>query len=142
MLNENGERFVDEGLDFRNYTYAQFGRAVLQQPGQRAWQIFDAKVFDLLYAEYRFYDASFEQADDLPTLLAKCDGLDAKAALATLTQYNASVDDTVAFDPTIKDGKSAQSSRPAKIELGAKPWVTALIGRFRSRVASPSPMAA
>ena len=47
MLNENGARFVDEGIDFRNYTYAQFGRAVLQQPGQKAWQIFDSKVFDL-----------------------------------------------------------------------------------------------
>ncbi len=114
MLNENGARFVDEGIDFRNYTYAQFGRAVLQQPGHRAWQIFDAKVFDLLYAEYRFHDAHFEQADDLPALLAKCDGLDADAALATLTAYNASVDTAVSFDPTVKDGKSAGSANLSK----------------------------
>lgn len=33
---------MDGGIDFRNYTYAQFGRAVLQQLGQRAWQTFDA----------------------------------------------------------------------------------------------------
>ncbi len=59
MLNKNGARFVDEGIDFRNYTYAQFGRAVLQQPGQKAWQIFDSKVFDLLYEEYQFYDARY-----------------------------------------------------------------------------------
>ncbi len=120
MLNENGERFVDEGIDFRNYTYAQFGRAVLQQPGQRAWQIFDAKVFDLLYAEYRFEDAHFEQADDLPGLIAKCDGLDPDAALATLAQYNASVDETVAFDPTVKDGKSARSDGLAKSNWAQK----------------------
>ncbi|MEO1779497.1 MAG: FAD-dependent oxidoreductase, partial [Pseudomonadota bacterium] len=44
MLNARGERFVDEGINFRNYTYAQFGRAVLEQPGHFAWQIFDAKV--------------------------------------------------------------------------------------------------
>ena len=25
MLNANGERFVDEGADFRNYTYAKYG---------------------------------------------------------------------------------------------------------------------
>ncbi|MFK7877873.1 MAG: FAD-dependent tricarballylate dehydrogenase TcuA [Paracoccaceae bacterium] len=114
MLNENGERFVDEGIDFRNYTYAQFGRAVLQQPGQRAWQIFDAKVFELLYAEYRFHDAHFEQADDLASLLAKCEGLDAKAALATLNEYNRSVDTDVVFDPTVKDGKSAKSADLSK----------------------------
>jgi tricarballylate dehydrogenase len=40
MLNANGDRFVDEGANFRNYTYAQFGRAVLEQPEHFAWQIF------------------------------------------------------------------------------------------------------
>ncbi|MEM6492446.1 MAG: FAD-binding protein, partial [Pseudomonadota bacterium] len=44
MLNKNGDRFVDEGINFRNYTYAQFGRAVLDQPDHFAWQVFDAKV--------------------------------------------------------------------------------------------------
>ncbi len=38
-----GERFVDEGADFRNYTYAKYGRVILEQPGQFAWQIFDAQ---------------------------------------------------------------------------------------------------
>ena len=32
MLNANGERFVDEGADFRNYTYAKYGRVILSQP--------------------------------------------------------------------------------------------------------------
>ena len=40
MVNGHGRRFVDEGADFRNYTYAQFGRAVLEQPEHFAWQIF------------------------------------------------------------------------------------------------------
>jgi len=128
MLNEDGARFVDEGIEFRNYTYAQFGRAVLQQPGHRAWQIFDAKVFDLLYGEYRFHDAHFEQADDLPSLLAKCDGLNAQAALETLTQYNATVAEDVAFDPTIKDGKSARTA-----DLAKSNWAQALdTGPFRA----------
>ncbi len=38
MINAYGERFVDEGADFRNYTYAKYGRVVLMQPGQFAWQ--------------------------------------------------------------------------------------------------------
>jgi len=29
MLNADGKRFVDEGKDFRNYTYAQFRRSGL-----------------------------------------------------------------------------------------------------------------
>ncbi len=31
-VNADGERFVDEGADFRNYTYAKYGREVLLQP--------------------------------------------------------------------------------------------------------------
>src|SRR3984893_4000534 len=39
LINAQGKRFVDEGADFRNYTYAKYGRVVLEQPGQFAWQI-------------------------------------------------------------------------------------------------------
>ncbi|MFO1269568.1 MAG: hypothetical protein U1F67_24125 [Rubrivivax sp.] len=38
-LNARGERFLDEGADFHTYTYAKYGREVLNQPGQFAWQI-------------------------------------------------------------------------------------------------------
>lgn len=108
MLNAEGERFVDEGYDFRNYTYAQFGGAVLRQPGHKAWQIFDAKTADLLYAEYRFHDASFIEADTLEALVLQCEGLDGTAALRTLAAYNDAVDEDTAFDPTIKDGKGTR----------------------------------
>jgi tricarballylate dehydrogenase len=110
MLNKNGARFVDEGIDFRNYTYAQFGRAVLQQPGQQAWQIFDSKVFDLLYEEYQFYDARYEEADNISELLGKCNGLDAVAAEATLQEFNSNTKEAIDFDPTIKDGKLSISA--------------------------------
>jgi tricarballylate dehydrogenase len=43
MLNADGRRFVDEGADFRNYTYARYGRVILAQPGQFAWQVFDRR---------------------------------------------------------------------------------------------------
>ena len=32
MVNARGRRFVDEGADFRNYTYAKYGRVILEQP--------------------------------------------------------------------------------------------------------------
>lgn len=108
MLNAEGDRFVDEGENFRNYTYAQFGAAILNQPGQTAWQVFDSKVFDLLYAEYRFHDAHFVQADTLEALAAQMDGTNAAAALETLRSYNEAVDDSVPFDPTILDGKGTK----------------------------------
>ena len=106
LLNANGERFEDEGINFRNYTYAQFGRSILNQPGGFAWQVFDKKVEHLLYSEYRFWDASFVEADSLETLVEKLEGVNAEMALKTLKAYNAAVDTTTPFDPTILDGKS------------------------------------
>lgn len=106
MINANGDRFVDEGENFRNYTYAQFGKAVLDQPGHFAWQIFDAKVDDLLYAEYSFHDAHFVEADTLDDLITKLDGVDRSGARATLEAFNGAVDDTTTFDPTKLDGKA------------------------------------
>ncbi len=81
MVNASGVRFVDEGKDFRNYTYAQFGRAVLEQPGHFAWQIFDAKVDHLLYGEYSFHDAHFVEAETLDALIEKLEGVDDKQAV-------------------------------------------------------------
>lgn len=118
MLNANGERFVDEGIDFRNYTYAQFGRAIIEQPGHFAWQIFDAKTDDLLYGEYTFHDAHFVEADTLDELVDKLDGIEDKnAARATIDEFNNAVDKNTSFDPTIKDGKGTLG-----IELAKSNW--------------------
>src|SRR6266567_3233726 len=67
MINARGERFVDEGAEFRNYTYAKYGRAVLEQPGQFAWQIFDHKVAHLLRDEYRIRQITKVEADTIDT---------------------------------------------------------------------------
>ena len=114
MVNAEGQRFVDEGENFRNYTYAQFGRAVLAQPGHFAWQVFDAKVLDLLYDEYRFHDAHFVEADTLEALVAKMEGVDAEATMQTLSAYNAAVDGDTPFDPTSLDGKGTKGLSLAK----------------------------
>ena len=37
----------------RAVTYAKLGRVILAQPGQVAWQVYDAKVAPLLHEEYR-----------------------------------------------------------------------------------------
>ena len=33
MINADGKRFIDEGADFRHFTYAKYGHVVQQQPG-------------------------------------------------------------------------------------------------------------
>src|SRR3989304_4980402 len=52
MVNVEGRRFVDEGEDFSQYTYAKIGRAILAQPHNRAWQIFDQQTVELLEERY------------------------------------------------------------------------------------------
>src|SRR5579871_982425 len=105
MLNARGERFVDEGADFRNYTYAKYGRAILAQPGQFAWQVFDAKVAPLLRDEYRIKRVTRVRAETLADLCARLDDVDAERALATLKAFNAAVRTGVPFDPNVKDGR-------------------------------------
>ncbi|HUN51980.1 MAG TPA: FAD-dependent tricarballylate dehydrogenase TcuA [Candidatus Sulfotelmatobacter sp.] len=108
MLNAEGKRFVDEGADFRNYTYAKYGRVILNQPQQFAWQIFDQKVVHLLRDEYRIRQVTKVQADTLEELAQKLDGVNAEAALATLREWNAAVQTEVPFNPTVKDGRGTQ----------------------------------
>ncbi|MBV1879732.1 MAG: FAD-dependent tricarballylate dehydrogenase TcuA [Pseudomonadales bacterium] len=106
MVNADGERFVDEGADFRNYTYAKYGREILQQPQQFAWQVFDAKVTDLLRDEYRIKQATKVEANSLEELAAKLEGVSSQAFLNTVNDFNQAVNTNVAFDPTVKDARS------------------------------------
>jgi tricarballylate dehydrogenase len=108
MLNANGERFVDEGADFRNYTYAKYGAVILRQPGQFAWQIFDKKVTHLLRDEYRIRQVTKVMANTLEDLVRKLDDVNAPKALETLRAYNAAVHTDIAFDPNVKDGRRTE----------------------------------
>jgi tricarballylate dehydrogenase len=114
MINAVGERFVDEGADFRNYTYAKYGREVLKQPGQFAWQIFDAQVAHLLRDEYRIKQVTKVRADTLEELVRHLEGVDAERALATLRTYNAAVRTDTPFNPNVKDSRCTEGLRPPK----------------------------
>ena len=106
MVNATGRRFVDEGADFRNYTYAKYGRVVLNQPNQFAWQIFDQKVTHLLRDEYRIRQVTKVTANTLEELSTKLEGVDATAFVDEMKQWNAAVQTEVPFNPNIKDGRS------------------------------------
>jgi tricarballylate dehydrogenase len=105
MVTAEGRRFVDEGADFRNYTYAKYGRRILEQPGQFAWQIFDQKVVHLLRDEYRIRQVTKVTAPTLPELARRLEGVDPEGFLTEIERYNAAVDTSTPFNPNIKDGR-------------------------------------
>lgn len=115
VVNRNGRRFVDEGADFRNYTYAAYGEAVLGQPGRRAWQIFDGKVRELLRDEYRLEGTTRLEAPSLEELARALeeDGVDRAGFLETARAFNEAVRPG-AFDPNELDGKAARDVDPPK----------------------------
>ncbi len=114
VVNARGERFIDEGADFRNYTYAKYGRAILEQPGQFAWQVFDGKVAHLLRDEYRIRQVTRVQADTLEQLAARLEDVDAQGFLRTVREFNAAVRSDVAFNPNVKDGRATRGIAPPK----------------------------
>jgi tricarballylate dehydrogenase len=105
MVNGRGQRFVDEGADFRNYTYAKYGRSILEQPGQFAWQVFDRKVAHLLRDEYRIKRMTKVSAESLEELSSKLEDVDPRGFLQEVQTYNAAVQKDVRFNPNVKDGR-------------------------------------
>jgi tricarballylate dehydrogenase len=114
LINAEGKRFVDEGWDFHSFTYAQYGGEVLKQPGQFAWQVFDAKVTKLLRSEYRIKFMTKVSANTLEELATKLEDVNAQQFLKTVREFNAAVRKDVPFDHTIKDGKGTVGLSPAK----------------------------
>ena len=68
MVNLDGERFVDEGEDYRNLTYVRFGRAIMGQPHRTAVQLFDAKTVSMLRDEYRIREVTRYEAATIEDL--------------------------------------------------------------------------
>lgn len=104
-INAEGRRFVDEGADFRNYTYAKYGRVILQQPGQFAWQIFDAKVKAQLRDEYKIKQVTRRTGNTLEELVSKLEDTDQQQALREIQDYNLAVRTEIPFNPNVKDGR-------------------------------------
>jgi len=108
MVNADGKRFVDEGADFRNYTYAKYGRVILNQPHQFAWQIFDQKVTHLLRDEYRIKQVTKVTANTIEELAQKLEGVNPEAFVAEIAEYNEAVRKDIEFNPNVKDGRRTE----------------------------------
>lgn len=121
MLNGNGKRFVDEGIDLRNFTYAKFGREILAQPGGVAFQVWDAEGVKWLRDE-EYGDDVVEKivADSVEELAAKLEGkglLNPQAFTDSIHAYNEAVvahrkeNPELTFDPSCKDGLSTRTQQ-------------------------------
>jgi len=112
VVNARGERFLDEGADFRNYTYAKYGARILAQPGGVAFQLFDATTRPQLRSEeYDMPGASVVEAATLDALAAGI-GVDPAALARTVGEFNAGIDRTVPLDLAVKDGRAARVEPP------------------------------
>jgi len=105
VVNTLGERFVDEGANFRNYTYSRMGAEIMRQPGGRGWQLFDATTASLLPDEYRVRHATRTESATLAGLIAKIDGVDRERLERTVLAFNAAIVRDTPFNPAVLDGR-------------------------------------
>jgi tricarballylate dehydrogenase len=127
MVNLRGERFADEGEDFKLYTYAKMGTEIMRQPHGLAFQLFDARATDLLEERYRHTEPI--RAQTIGELAAELErayaslGLRAGAVQTAVEGYNDSVG-AGAFDPLTLDGLRTSGLVPEKTNW-ARPLDTA-----------------
>jgi tricarballylate dehydrogenase len=111
MVNQDARRFIDEGMDFKSYSYTVMGPAILRQPGGIAYQIFDQQTVERL--EARYGSGSPPVVAETVTALAEKLGLNPEALVRTVNAYNDAVQEGT-FNPAIKDGKCTQGIEPVK----------------------------
>ena len=112
IVNTRGERFVDEGADFRNYTYAKYGREILHQPQRLAFQLFDQKTVPLLREEYRIREVTKAEASTVDELGRKLE-IDVPGLERTVRAFNEAVQPGD-FNPAVLDGKGTRGITPPK----------------------------
>lgn len=123
LVNAAGERFVDEGEDFRDRTYAKFGKSILAQPGSIAHLIYDSKLAGKVTCYVKEWGpVSAPTLDDLAATL----GVNAGGLAKTVKAYNAAIDRSVPFSAQGKDGRSARGIEPEKsnwaLEIDTPPY--------------------
>ncbi|MDB5883594.1 MAG: tcuA [Ramlibacter sp.] len=108
MLNQEAQRFYDEGEDFWPKRYAIWGRLVAQQPQQIGYCIIDSKAVG------RFMPPVFPgvQAQTLPELARQLE-LEPAAFVKTLSDFNAACRPG-SFDHTVLDDCRTEGLAPAK----------------------------
>jgi len=108
VVNQNGDRFYDEGEDVWPKRYAIWGRLVAAQPEQVGYSIIDSKSIDL------FMPSVFPPivADTLEGLAQQL-GISGDKLTRTVERFNAACRPG-SFHPTEKDGLATSGLEPPK----------------------------
>jgi tricarballylate dehydrogenase len=122
IVNVDGKRFVDEGEDWRPFTYTKFAHEVIRQPQRMAFQVIDSKMLSFLSGRYN--RGSQVKAESIEELAEKLE-ITVDSFVHTVKEFNASIQPGV-WDLSVKDGKKASGISPQKsnwaIELAAPPF--------------------
>src|SRR5690606_32173056 len=103
MVNLNCERFVDEGADYRNLTYAKYGADIMKQPHRTAIQIFGQQTVHMLRDEYRIKEVTKAESDTIAGLAEQLE-LDPVLLEKSIEEFNAACGDEPSH-PAMLDGK-------------------------------------
>ena len=109
VVNNNAERFYDEGEDVWPKRYAIWGRLVAAQPEQIGHVVIDSKSINLFMPSV-FPPLKADTLEELATMM----GIDGMKLKATVGAFNAACGDTSAFHPTELDGVATSGLSPAK----------------------------
>ena len=108
IVNREGRRFLDEGVDFRDNTYVVFSKAMVQQPGGVCYCILDQQARRDPAWERGVFTITPPATAGTLGALATAIGVPAATFEAQLGAYNAAVDTETPFDPDRKDGRAAR----------------------------------
>ncbi|KAI0197010.1 FAD/NAD-P-binding domain-containing protein [Astrocystis sublimbata] len=135
MVNVKGRRFVDEGFDLRNFTYAVFGREILKQPRGIAFQVWDANGVKWLreeeYADDVTTNLRADSLEELADVLVDMGLTNREQFLDTITEFNDACrsyrdeQPNRSFDPAVRDGMSTQG-KSRSLSLPKSNWAMPL----------------
>ena len=86
----------------------KYGRAVLNQPHQLAWRVFDAKADPAVARRSRIRQVTKVSANTLEELAAKLEGSTPRASSKRWRHSNAAVQVDIAFNPNVLDGRKVE----------------------------------
>lgn len=104
LLNDDGERFFDEGEDARAHTYAKLGRLIFEEPGHEAFIVIDDPLREHMRATG---PGDWVTADTVTGVLEALGCSAPEQGARTVEEFNAACDPG-AFDPDSLDGNDTR----------------------------------
>ena len=108
-----GQRFIDEGEDFRDHTYVKFSKRIIEEAGGRAWCLFDQRAYQREEFARAWRPVGPPLEADTLTALAREMRVPGEDLLETVAAYNAAVQDGD-YDLDRLDAKGTRGITPPK----------------------------